>query len=249
MFRRVVACRWQRHLLRGGLVSVLGLFRIASVAEPALAASQVEAPGGQKEKSVTPRSDALPTSHQQNSKLPFGGRRWAVGATIGYYAPTTDMFGLKVDPFGPALGITTSYTTPSGIWFGLHGQYFQGKAISQVYEPPLTSLEIEMDAQTQLASVAAQVGFDQVLGPVVLRYALDLGVSFISWDLGDLPYLAIAGYQPMKGSGVGLHVAPGVGLLVPLGGFFVGAELRYRLEMGGLAPSSVGGNLHSGWRF
>lgn len=186
---------------------------------------------------------------QDNSNRLFGGRRWAFGIVGGYYAPTGDVYGLKVDPFGPTVGLTASWTMENGVWFGVQGQYFPGSTVSQSYLVPFTATEVDVDADTQLTSFGTTVGYDLPLGPIVIRTALEVGLSLVAWDLGDVPYTALAGYSPTKGSGVTPYLAPGMGIVIPFGGFFLAPEFRYRLEPGGHAPSSIGAQLHTGWRF
>src|SRR5690606_32557875 len=57
-----------------------------------------------------PESSAESSPPPADNDRLFGGRRWAIGIVGGYYAPTTDIYGLKVDPLGPTIGLTASWT-------------------------------------------------------------------------------------------------------------------------------------------
>jgi hypothetical protein len=156
--------------------------------------------------------------------------------------------GLKINPYGVGLGAEVTWTTRSGFWLGLGSTVFFGRSVKQVYEPALTTLQIEMAARSSALIIAPQVGFDLRLDPLVVRYSVDVGATIFSWDFGDIPYLSIAGYSPMRGSTAGLHVAPGFGLLLPLNAYYVGLDFNFRIETNPQIPGAIVGGLQAGWR-
>lgn len=199
--------------------------------------------GAEQQKPVSSSAKARDASSQA-----YDGRAFAFGLTAGYYVPVKDVYGLELNPFGWAVGGTAAWMHSSGFTLGLHAQYFFGDTISQTYEPPLTTYQIPMDAQSQMTSIALTFGFEQRLDPIVLRYVLDVGASLLSWNFGDTGYTGLAGFPTSEGTSVGAHLAPGVGVMVPLGAFYAGAEVRYRVEVVGYGPGALGGHLHLGWR-
>lgn len=212
-------------------------------AKPAAAAT-TPAATSVEEDSVKAEAEAL-----QPTGGPYGDRNIGIALTTGYVATGGDVFGLIVEPHGFNLGIAASYTWDIGLWLGIEGRYFFGNEVEQVYLPPLTTLEIPMTMKSSLASIALTGGFEHLVGPVVFRYGLELGVSIISWDMGDLPFLFVAGYPSLVGTLASPHLAPGVGVVLPIDWFYVGIDFRYRLELGSQVPSGAGGHLATGVRF
>lgn len=179
---------------------------------------------------------------------PHEGRRWSLVATASYVAPVSDIFGLELDPFRFGVGARAAYTLPVGVWFGLYGELFQGAAIQQTYHPPLTLIEQDLTAESRAALFGADVGYDQQVGPIVLRYVVGLGVTVLAYDFGAIPYEAFAGYSPMSGSVAGLHFDMGAGVVLPLGPLEFGIEALSRVETSAQIPGSAGGRLVLGGR-
>jgi hypothetical protein len=165
-----------------------------------------------------------------------------------YGSPTSKVSGLRVNPYGVGLGGDFTWTSPSGVWLGLGGTVFFGRTVTQIYEPALTTLQIEMAARSHAITIAPQVGFDLRIDPLVIRYSLDVGVTILAWDFGDISYLSIADYSPMRGSTAGLHLAPGFGLLLPLEAFYFGLDFNFRIETNAQIPGAVVGGFQAGWR-
>jgi len=212
------------------------------------AAPSAEAKVDAAPSSTNPTAEATPAKSAPMGG-PYGDRNIGIALTTGYLATGGDVFGLRVEPHGFNLGVGASYTWDSGLWLGVEGRYFFGSEIEQVYLPPLTTLEIPMTMKSSLASVALAGGFEHAVGPIVVRYGVEVGVSIISWDMGDLPFLFVAGYPALKGTLASPHLAPGVGVVLPIDWFFVGLDFRYRLELGSQIPGAAGGHLATGVRF
>ena len=171
-----------------------------------------------------------------------------MGIHAGYFAPSTEVRGVDVNPLTWGFGGSLTWTSSLGVWLGIQGSYFLGKTIEQTKEP-LAGFVVDVSAQARLISLGGAVGFDLSLGPVVLRNALELGASIETWDFNNAPFFSLGYYQEMKGTAASFYLAPGLGVLVPLGRFYLGPELRYRIEFTGRLPNALGGQLQSGWRF
>lgn len=169
-------------------------------------------------------------------------------ASAAYATALGDVGGLEIEPSGPGLGLRAAYTLPVGIWFGAYGEFYFGESISQVYAPPLSTITEALTADTHASYLGANVGYEQALGPVALRYLLGVGVTLLDWDLGAIPYDSLAGFSPMVGSSVSLHLEAGFGLVLPLGWLELGAEAFYRIDFGTQAPNVAGGRLVFGGR-
>lgn len=182
------------------------------------------------------------------SSRPFDGRQWSFAVLASYGSPTSKVSGLKVNPYGVGLGGDVTWTSPSGVWVGLGSTVFLGRTVTQIYEPALTTLQIEVAARSHTITIAPQVGFDLRVDPLVIRYSLDVGATIFAWDFGKVPYISIAGYSATQGTTVGLHLAPGFGVFLPLDAFYLGLEFNFRIETNAQIPGAVVGGLQAGWR-
>ncbi len=195
-----------------------------------------------------PPSDATPVSPSRPWAPPHAGRRFSLVATATYAAALGDVWGLKLEPYQFGVGMRAAYTLPIGVWFGLYGEVFQGSTVQQTYHPPFTLIRQDVNAESRAAVFGASVGYDQQVGPVVLRYLAGLGATILAWDFGAIPYDTFAGFSPMNGSLVGMHFDMGAGVVLPLGPLELGLEAFYRMETSGQIPGGAGGRLVLGGR-
>ena len=184
-------------------------------------------------------------------ETPYGERRLALGVTEGYGWPTTTIDDFELDPYRANFGLTLSYTFDLGVWLGVFGRYYTGGTVEQVYEPIYTPYRVPVAADSRMTALGASVGYDQKLGPIVLRYALDVGVSLLEWKFvtgGRIRFRKLAGFPSMQGSLTGFHIAPGLGLVWPIDWWFAGLEFRYRVEAAAQLPQGAETFLHAGVR-
>lgn len=179
----------------------------------------------------------------------FPGQPWELALALDYSRAVGDGGGLEVDPYRLGLAFSAGYFWPGGLGLALVGDVYVGSTISQTYTPPLTEIELDLDAQSQLFDIGASVSYDQPLGPVLLRYALATYVGLMSWEMGNWPYPSVEAYSLPKGDAVVFSLDPGLSLLWPVGRFFMGARVHSRISFASELPSAFGGSLGMGVRF
>lgn len=197
---------------------------------------------------VDPPPDSS-TEEPTRSSPPFGGRPFALGVVVGYGKATDVPAGVALEPLHWAFGLRFDYDFSFGLRLGAYGDYALGDTVTRDYQV----LDLERARQTvavasQLWNFGVSVGFDQAVGPLVIRYALDIGITYLTWDMGDIVADHIYGYA-RTGSQVGPHLAPGLGVFVPLDRYYVGLEYRYWIQFQNLVPPGVMGFLHGGVRW
>jgi hypothetical protein len=168
--------------------------------------------------------------------------RFELLANLAYGNATTDFTDVKLDPYGALFGLDFGYTWRFGLRLGLHADYGLGRSESQRYER-LLGRDISFTSEGQSVSSSVSLGYDLWLYFLVLRYSLDLGISWMRWDFGDLPYSSLGGYGSMRGTVVGFHLAPRVTVLWPLGRFECGLGMRYLVQVADEIPSGLLGEL------
>ena len=178
----------------------------------------------------------------------FPGHPWELSLAFDYSRALKDSHGIQIDPYRLGLAFSAGYFWPGGLGLALVGDAYAGSALNQLYYPPLTSLELTIDAKSQLFDMGAQVSYDHPLGPVLLRYALSAYVGLMSWDFGNLPYVSLAGSSPPADNGVVLSLDPGLSVLWPIGTFFLSAKVHTRVSFSSDLPSAFGGALGIGVR-
>ena len=66
---------------------------------------------------------------------------------------------------------------------------------------------------------------------LVLRYTLNLGLSWMHWEFSDLPVRPLAGFNQEEDSVLGFHVAPGLSVLWPYRKFVMGLGFDYWIQV------------------
>jgi hypothetical protein len=192
--------------------------------------------------------DAAAAKAKQKKAPAWEGRGFGAGVTLGYGYTLEIPAGIELKPQALSVGLQLEYVFSSGLRLAVHGDYGFGKDVPQTYRP-VGYEPIELTAKSKMLNMGLSFGFDDDFGPVVLRYALDIGMSLLSWDLGPLPWVGLGGYAPPKGSTTSLYLAPGLGLLFPFSRFYAGVEARYQVQLGDVIPSGVLVFLHTGVRW
>lgn len=170
-------------------------------------------------------------------------------AVGGWGAALTRVHRVDIEPFGFGGGGRFDFTMKLGLRLGLYGIYFAGGQREQSYRFTRggDAYPVTVAAHTVVGGVS--IGFDDVVGPVVLRYSLDIGVTRMSWDFADTPYIPGV-YRTRTGTLSSLHLAPGLGVLIPLGKVFqVSADFRQHLDSSELVPVGILLYVGAGLRF
>ena len=125
-----------------------------------------------------------------------------VGALLGY--------GFK-DGVGFGLGVRGGYTLPMNVYLGGTFVYHLGKS--------------EGEASVNIFYLGVEGGYDISAGPVVVRPYLGLGPAFAH---ASIPSVQLGGGATVGGSHTETKFGfwPGVTLLYPITGFFIGADMR-----------------------
>jgi len=172
------------------------------------------------------RSTVAPASKEAPASRSRGGVYALVGA--GYGASTNDVGRLEVAPYAAMFSLNLGYAWRSGFHFGVYGAYGLGSAVTQTYEPRIgESYEVTADASS--VHVGLSVGFDVPLDRLLLRYSLGLGASFMSWDFGEQEPNLVEFYS-LESPSSGVHVMPGLALILPLGSFQCGIGVDYFVQ-------------------
>ena len=166
------------------------------------------------------------------------GRPWMVGLLVGYGLKTDSNTGTlsgAADPYGLTAGLRGGYTLDFNLYVGVFFAYYLGSS----FEGSQARLETGVTSSTASAmQFGAEVGYDFWLGGVIVRPSLQLGAQ--------LAFTTRQGESPRTTSD--FIAGPGLGLIVPLDGWFVGGEFRPVLPFAN-APVMVLIGFHVGLRF
>ena len=166
------------------------------------------------------------------------GRPWMVGLLVGYGLKTDSNTGTlsgAADPYGLTAGLRGGYTLDFNLYVGVFFAYYLGSS----FEGSQSRLETGVTSSTASAmQFGAEVGYDFWLGGVIVRPSLQLGAQ--------LAFTTRQGESPRTTSD--FIAGPGLGLIVPLDGWFVGGEFRPVLPFAN-APVMVLIGFHVGLRF
>lgn len=179
----------------------------------------------------------------------FPRRPWELAFALDYSRAPGDSGGIWIDPYRLGLVFSAGYFWPGGLGLALTGDVYAGSTIPQRYNPPLTELELDINAQSRLFDLGVSVSYDQPLGPVLLRYGLSTYVGFMSWELGNWPYQSVGPYSLPRGESVVFSVDPGLSVLWPIGRFFMSTRVHSRISFASELPNAFGGSLGMGVRF
>jgi hypothetical protein len=146
----------------------------------------------------------------------------------------------SVNPMGFGLGVRAGYNL-NKLFLGGRFMYYVGDASD------LPTGRLAMKSWL----LAAEGGYDLELGCLVLRPGLALGIasriidgppSFNGGNLGYIPGSA-------SNTQVGLYLAPGASLILPIDAFFVGADARLHLVLGDRVSGGLELLANAGMRF
>lgn len=190
---------------------------------------------------------------------PGGSRRWRapdgppatagldIMASAGYGDATTSLRDLELEPYGATFGLDVGYTFHFGLRLGARAAYGLGRSVSQTYDP-IIGRPRSLTAEAESVSSGISLGYDLPLYFLVLRYSLDLGGTWLSYDLGAPRFSSLAGYSPTKGTLGSFYLAPRLVLLWPIDRFQCGIGFQYLIQAEERIPSGMLGELLVGVR-
>jgi hypothetical protein len=165
-------------------------------------------------------------------------------AGVGYGARTTKALGVELEPYSATFGVGFGYTFVNGLRLAANVDYGLGRSVQQQHQP-LVGSAFELTAKASSLHADVSLAYDLWLHFLILRYALSLGLTWMNWDLGELPpgsVLRFAGAET-QGSKFGFHFAPGLAVLWPFGRFECGLGFDYFVQFETEIPSGFLGKL------
>ena len=163
-------------------------------------------------------------------------------ASVGYGAATSKVADLELQPYAASFGLDVGYTFRSGFRLGGVVGYGLGRSIKQRHEARVGE-DFELTADTSMLNMASSLGWDVPLFFLVLRYTVNLGVSVMWWEFGDVPPKLAFSNLAATSPTVGVFVAPGVTLLWRHGVFQGGVGFDYFVQSNDAIPPGFLGEL------
>lgn len=139
----------------------------------------------------------------------------SLGLLLGY---ALDFEEGDVNPFGFGFGLRGGYTLNMGLYLGGHFVYFLGESYDMAGG----------EASINVITIAAEVGYDLNLQPIVIRPSLLLGLGLSSVSV-KMEAMGVS--MDESETETDLFLGPGASVIYPLDGFFIGADLRFLLVM------------------
>lgn len=143
------------------------------------------------------------------------GRPWMAGLVVGYGLKTDSNTGSlrgSSDPYGLTAGLRGGYTLDFNLYVGVFFAYYLGGSDSGTQARVNTGVTSSAASSLQFG---AEAGYDFWLSDVILRPSLQLGGQFAFTD--------VDGDKRTTGDFI---AGPGLGLFVPIDGWFIGGEVR-----------------------
>lgn len=156
-------------------------------------------------------------------------------ASVGYGAATSNIRNLELEPYGASFGLDLGYTFPVGFRVGAVAGYGLGRTVEQRHRPVVGD-DFDFSSDASSLNFAVSLGYDVQLEPFVLRYSVNLGGSFMRWDLGGVPSDTILGSGAWQSPTAGFFLAPGMTLLYPHGALQCGVGFDYYVQTSGKIP-------------
>ena len=163
------------------------------------------------------------------------GRPWMAGLIVGYGIKTDSNTGsLGADPYGLTAGLQGGYTLDFNLYVGVFFQYYLGSSQSGSQARVNTGTS---ETTASAMQFGAEAGYDFWISDVILRPSLQLGASFAFTDR--------SGVTRSMGDFI---AGPGLGLIVPIDGWYIGGEVRAVLPFAN-APAMALLGVQIGLRF
>jgi hypothetical protein len=197
---------------------------------PAMADDSWERPPMEEEKPIGPPPKPV-------EKKAGDGRPWSAGLLVGWAFKTDrSTSGLGADPYGFGFGIRGGYTFDFKLYVGLFYMYYLGSSTNSSCGRSCTSINLTPSANYM--QFGAEVGYDVWAGPVIIRPSLEFG-----------PALALTDVSGTSTSVTRAVIAPGLTIVHPMGGFFIGGEGRANIVPSANGISALLVAVHAGLRF
>jgi hypothetical protein len=188
----------------------------------------------------SPSSAAVPPA-QDVSKSSDNRAGFSVLASVGYGGHTQRVYRVELEPYAASFGLEPGYTFRNGLRLGAYAQYGLGRDVAQTYDPKLgDSYDLAVKATSVIAG--ASLAYDVPLYMFVLRYALKLGFTRMSWEFGQDDQVPLA-FGTRTGTQFGFSMAPELSLLWRVRAFQCGLAFEYLIQTQDLVPSGFFGRL------
>jgi hypothetical protein len=151
---------------------------------------------------------------------------------------------MQLEPYGATFGVEVAYVFAMGLRLAAYFDYGLGGSVRQDQQP-LVGDAFELTTQASSVNAGASVGYDLWLHFLILRYTLNLGLTSLNWDLGEVPRGSLIRYsgEATQGTKLGFYVGPGLALLWPIGRFECGLGFDYFAQFEDHIPSGFQGKL------
>lgn len=202
-------------------------------------------PSAQAPDAAAVAKPSLPASNAPSAApaaAPPSRAGFEVLASFGYGTSTSKVLGVDFQPYSASFGLNFGYTFHSGFRLGGVLGYGLGRKVQQRYEP-LVGKPYDLSADSSMVNLATSLGYDVPLSFLVLRYTLNLGVSVMSWNLGDVPPRSVFSDLLATSPTVGVFIAPGLTLLWRRELFECGLGANYLVQSNDAIPPGFLGEL------
>jgi hypothetical protein len=154
------------------------------------------------------------------------GRPWSVGLLLGWgFKTDRQTASLGADPYGFAAGLRGGYSFDFNLYVGLFYTFYLGS--SQTGE----QARVVTNKKTTTANYmhfGAEVGYDWWVGPLIVRPSLQIGAA--------LAFTDVSGASRREGT---MLLGPGLTIVHPWDGFFLGGDGRFAIATGDGASAFV----------
>jgi hypothetical protein len=162
-------------------------------------------------------------------------------ASVGYGRHSQSVYRVALEPYAASFGFEPGYTFRNGLRLGAYAQYGLGRSVAQTYDPRIgDSYDLSVKGTSVLAG--ASLAYDLPLYMFVLRYALKLGFTRLSWEFAEADQVPLA-FGTRTGTQYGFSVAPELSLLWRVRAFQCGLAFEYLIQTEDVIPSGVFGRL------
>ena len=162
--------------------------------------------------------------------------------SVGYGTATGNIRNLELEPYGVGFALDFGYVFRKGFRVGGNVGYGLGQSVEQRHDTALGQ-DFDFTSDASSLNVAVSLGYDVPLYVFTLRYALNLGASFMRWGLDGAPADSVLGSGAWKSPTAGFLLVPGVTLLWPHGAFECGVGFDYFVQTSGKIPPGLLGEV------
>lgn len=154
----------------------------------------------------------------------------------GYGASTGKVRNVQIQPYGAGLGLDIGYLFRSGFRLGAMVGYGLGRSVAQHHDGPVGN-DFDFTSDASSLSFGLSLSYDVPIDSLVLRYALNVGGTVMSWDFEGVPPDSVLGSDVWLNPTSSLLLAPGLVLWWPRGALQWGIGFDYYVQASGTIPS------------